>query len=156
MRRTFDSACVRRVARRLQFGMSRARCHHWAIYLGCTGARSYRGTVVIYDLLFNGYWLDIRSASKFDASHAHYKNAMPAGYYELSAPATASLSTAFRGPNRPQTNRLGTEYELRPLPRTNMSPAVHCCSMAARRHALEFRSIRPSFTLRGPSHGESR
>jgi uncharacterized protein (TIGR02594 family) len=77
---------------------------------------------VFYDLLFNGYRLDHRRASKFDASHANYKHVIAPGYYRLSAPATAFLASAFTGKNVPQTNRLGTEYELRSTPSTNMTP----------------------------------
>jgi uncharacterized protein (TIGR02594 family) len=78
---------------------------------------------VIYDLLFNGYRLDHRRASKFDATHADYNASIAAGYYRLASPG-ASVTKSFTS-NRPQTSRLGTEYELRPVHSTNMTPVSH-------------------------------
>jgi uncharacterized protein (TIGR02594 family) len=80
---------------------------------------------VLYNLRFNGYRLDHR-ASRFDAVHANYKSSIVAGYYKLSSPGTASVTQAFPASNRPQTSRLGTEYELRPVHSWNMTPVRHC------------------------------
>jgi hypothetical protein len=83
---------------------------------------------VLYDLCFNGYRLDHR-ASRFDAVHANYKTSIAAGYYKLSSPGAASVTKAFSASNRPQTSRLGTEYELKPIHSANMTlsaiPASH-------------------------------
>jgi uncharacterized protein (TIGR02594 family) len=81
---------------------------------------------VLYDLLFDGYRLDFRHMSKFDAIHANYKSAMAEGYYRLTAPATNSIAQAFPASTPHQTKRLGTEYELRVSPGTNMTSVPHC------------------------------
>lgn len=76
----------------------------------------------MYDLKFNGYRLDHR-ASRFDAVHASYKTSITPGYYGLALP-RASVTRAF-SPSLYQSNRLGSEYELRPLPSTNATPVRH-------------------------------
>jgi hypothetical protein len=80
---------------------------------GGSSEGSREEVAVLHDLLFNGYRLDHRRASKFDATHANYKSSVAAGYYRLAAPATTSISKAFSGSNLPQTSRFGTEYKLR-------------------------------------------
>lgn len=78
---------------------------------------------MLHDLKFNGYRLDHR-ASRFDAVHANYKTSIAPGYYGLAVPG-ASVTRAFSTPNLYQTSRLGSEYELRPLPSTNTTPVRH-------------------------------
>lgn len=68
---------------------------------------------MFYDLMFNGYRLDHRSASKFDATLANNAQPVPEGFYQVGS---APLVAAFGVSTSAAPVCRAAEYELMPLP----------------------------------------
>jgi uncharacterized protein (TIGR02594 family) len=89
---------------------------------------------VIYDLQFNGYRLDKRNATRFNAVHAIYAQPVPEGFYQVgAAQGTASLNP-YVPVSANQTNVLTREYGLTPYPARNVT--------ALRQHYLFDNSVK--------------
>src|SRR5262245_19267180 len=88
-----------------------------SLVLARGGAWSQGGDM-FYDLMFNGYRLDHRSASKFDAILANNAQPVPEGFYQLGAedPVVAFGMTPSRAPVC-----TASEYELTPIPERNFT-----------------------------------
>ena len=76
---------------------------------------------MFYDLMFNGYRLDHRRASKFDATLANNAQPVPEGFYQVGASSGSSPPPLTFSPVPRQVCEPSRQFELVPLPERNFT-----------------------------------